>query len=113
MERFGGSRDECLVKLLLNTGIRVEEAIALRWSDIQVRERSGTLIVRKGKGRKQRSIPLNAEARAALTGVTRRNGKNCTLRGDEGGGGKPFRLSASKPGDFACPRRKLGYGGKL
>ena len=67
VERFGGSRDECLVQLLLNTGIRVEEAVALRWSDIQVRDRSGTLIVRKGKGRKQRSIPLNAEARAALT----------------------------------------------
>ena len=67
VERFGGSRDECLVRLLINTGIRVEEAIALRWADIQVRERSGTLIVRKGKGRKQRSIPLNAEARAALT----------------------------------------------
>ena len=67
VERFGGTRDECLVRLLINTGIRVEEAIALRWSDIQVRERSGTLIVRKGKGRKQRSIPLNAEARAALT----------------------------------------------
>ena len=67
VERFGGTRDECLVKLLLNTGIRVEEAVALRWSDIQIRERSGTLIVRKGKGRKQRSIPLNAEARAALS----------------------------------------------
>ena len=67
VERFGGSRDECLVQLLMNTGIRVEEAVALRWSDITIRERSGTLIVRKGKGRKQRSIPLNAEARAALT----------------------------------------------
>ena len=67
VERFGGARDECLVQLLLNTGIRVEEATALRWADISIRERSGTLIVRKGKGRKQRSIPLNAEARAALT----------------------------------------------
>jgi integrase/recombinase XerC len=67
VDRFGGSRDGCLVRLLIHTGIRVEEAVALRWNDITIRERSGTLIVRRGKGRKQRSIPLNAEARAALT----------------------------------------------
>ena len=55
-----------MVKLLLHTGLRVEEAVDLRWDDVQVRERSGSLTVRKGKGPKQRTVPLNAEARAAL-----------------------------------------------
>jgi integrase/recombinase XerC len=60
------ARDVGLVKLLLHTGLRVEEAVDLRWADVKVRERSGSLVVRKGKGRKQRTVPLNSEARAAL-----------------------------------------------
>jgi integrase/recombinase XerC len=66
VERSGRARDVGLVKLLLHTGLRVEEAVDLRWDDVRLRERSGSLTVRKGKGRKQRTVPLNAEARAAL-----------------------------------------------
>ena len=66
VERSGRPRDVDLVKLFLHTGLRVDEAVALRWDDLVIRDRSGTLIVRRGKGRKQRTIPLNAEARAAL-----------------------------------------------
>jgi integrase/recombinase XerC len=66
VEKSGRARDVGLVKLLLHTGLRVEEAVDLKWADVKVRERSGTLTVRKGKGRKQRDVPLNAEARAAL-----------------------------------------------
>jgi integrase/recombinase XerC len=65
-ERSGRPRDAHLVKLLLHTGLRVDEAAALRRDDLVIKERSGSLVVRKGKGRKQRTIPLNAEARAAL-----------------------------------------------
>ena len=52
--------------LLLHTGLRVAELAALRWADLEVRDRSGQLTVRRGKGRKQRTIPLNVEARHAL-----------------------------------------------
>jgi integrase/recombinase XerC len=65
-ERHGGWREEPLVKLLLHTGLRVDEAAALTWEDIEIRPRSGQLTVRRGKGRKQRVVPLNAEAREAL-----------------------------------------------
>jgi integrase/recombinase XerC len=65
-EERAKARDVGLVKLLLNTGLRVEEAVDLTWADVKLRERSGTLTVRKGKGRKQRPVPLNADARAAL-----------------------------------------------
>lgn len=59
-------RDASLVTVLLNTGLRLQEALDLRLSDVQIGDRKGQLIVRRGKGRKQRTIPLNAEARKAL-----------------------------------------------
>ena len=66
VERHGPARDIAMVSLLLNTGLRVAELAALRWTDLEVRDRSGKLTVRRGKGRKQRTIPLNIEARNAL-----------------------------------------------
>ena len=66
VERNGLARDIALVALLLHTGLRVAELAALRWADLEVRDRSGKLTVRRGKGRKQRTIPLNVEARNAL-----------------------------------------------
>jgi site-specific recombinase XerD len=68
-ERSGRPRDAHLIKLLLHTGLRVDEAAALEVNDLVVRPRSGSLVVRRGKGRKQRSVPLNAEARAAIVGL--------------------------------------------
>ncbi len=59
-------RDEALLNLLLYTGLRVGEAAALRLDDLVLGERSGKVIVRLGKGRKYREIPLHKEARQAL-----------------------------------------------
>lgn len=59
-------RDIAIVELLLNTGIRASELIALEVSDIELTDRKGILIVRDGKGGKYRSIPLNLDARKAL-----------------------------------------------
>ena len=58
-------RDASLVLFLLHTGLRVSKVIALKRSDVRVSERKGQVTVR-GKGQKQRSVPLNAEARKAL-----------------------------------------------
>jgi site-specific recombinase XerD len=69
VERRGYPRDVALVALLLHTGLRVAELAALRWADLEIRDRSGTLTVRKGKGRKQRTVPLNVEARNALAAL--------------------------------------------
>lgn len=59
-------RDYALVQLLVQTGLRVGEVSALRLTDIELRERTGNLRVRDGKGRKEREVPLNATARRAL-----------------------------------------------
>ena len=61
-----GQRNKALIIFALNTGLRVAELAALRWRDVTIRDRKGTAIVRKGKGSKQRAVPLNYEARAAL-----------------------------------------------
>ncbi len=66
VERYGSQRDQGAVKLLLNTGLRVSELTALLWSDIEMSDRQGELIVRSGKGSKRRVIPLNKDARGAL-----------------------------------------------
>jgi len=59
-------RDGSLVLFLLHTGLRLQEALDLHLSDVQMTDRKGSVLVRQGKGGKQRSIPLNAEARKAL-----------------------------------------------
>jgi site-specific recombinase XerD len=41
-------------------------AAGLRYEDITFGERSGTIVIRAGKGNKARTVPLNASARAVL-----------------------------------------------
>jgi site-specific recombinase XerD len=59
-------RDASLVLFMLNTGLRLGEAVSLQVEDVQLSDRRGNVMVRNGKGNKQRSIPLNNEARQAL-----------------------------------------------
>ncbi len=59
-------RDASLTLFLLNTGLRLSEIIALELSDVQISERKGNVLVRRGKGNKQRNVPLNSEARKAI-----------------------------------------------
>ncbi len=59
-------RDASITLFLLNTGLRLAELVSMRQGDFELSERKGTLLVQNGKGGKQRTIPLNAEARKAL-----------------------------------------------
>lgn len=72
------TRDLAAVALMAGAGLRVSEACALDLSDVQLGERSGQALVRFGKGRRQRSVPLSAEVRQAL-------GSWIQLRGDAAG----------------------------
>jgi integrase len=72
-EEFGdliavAKRDRPLYKFAVWTGLRITELLSLEWGDI----REGYVIVRRGKGRKQRIVPLLPEALAALKEVSRR-----------------------------------------
>lgn len=62
-------RNYAIVVLLLNTGLRVNELCALEMSDLTYSERKGKIKVRRGKGSKQREVPLNPEALEALKAV--------------------------------------------
>ena len=59
-------RDKTIFILIMNTGLRIGEACALQFSDIQIGERSGQARVMNGKRDKSRNIPLNNTARQAL-----------------------------------------------
>lgn len=59
-------RDASLTLFLLNTGLRLSEARNLAIGDMQISERKGSLLVRSGKGNKQRRVPLNSRARKAV-----------------------------------------------
>ncbi|MGH9435979.1 MAG: tyrosine-type recombinase/integrase [Terriglobia bacterium] len=58
-------RNYAIVQLLLQAGLRVSEAAALRMGNLEIHARQGKVHVR-GKGNKERSVPLNATARRAL-----------------------------------------------
>jgi integrase/recombinase XerD len=62
----GNMRDIAIVEVLVGTGIRVGELLALQVGDVDVGERAGTLTVRQGKHGSYRHIPLTREVRAAL-----------------------------------------------
>jgi integrase/recombinase XerD len=49
-----GQRNRALLQLMLDTGLRVSEACALRWRDIDFT--TGQLMVRQGKGAKDRTL---------------------------------------------------------
>lgn len=59
-------RDEAIIKILLNTGLRVSELCALRLADVDMKTNKGTLVVRQGKGDKRRDIPMNKETVQAI-----------------------------------------------
>ena len=62
---------------MLQAGLRIGEVAALRRADITVRERSGTVRVRHGKGLREREVPLNATARRALRQLITRWAGDC------------------------------------
>jgi site-specific recombinase XerD len=66
-ERHGQPRNLAILQLLRHTGLRVGELCNLRLDDLTISERRGTLLVRSGKGDKDRTVPLNNDVRRAVT----------------------------------------------
>lgn len=59
-------RDLALLHLLAATGLRASEVAALNRGDLEMSGYSGWVTVRLGKGKKQRRVPVNANARSAM-----------------------------------------------
>lgn len=66
IERTANPRDIAIVNLLIRTGVRVSELVALNRTDVEMSERSGAITVRNGKGNVSRRVPLSVEARLYL-----------------------------------------------
>lgn len=59
-------RDVAMVGLMLYAGLRCGEVVSLRMDDIQISDRKGKVIIRKGKGGKYGEVPLSLDAREAI-----------------------------------------------
>ena len=59
-------RAAAIFSLLLYTGCRVSDLVNLELTDLQITERSGSVVFRLGKGNKQRTVPLPVPVRRAL-----------------------------------------------
>lgn len=64
-EYLSAHRNRAAIILMLH-GLRVEEVSLVTADDITINERSGNVLVRNGKGSKERTVPLNLLARQAL-----------------------------------------------
>jgi integrase/recombinase XerC len=62
------ARDRALAFLMLYAGPRVEEVVNLNLSDVEIRDKSGQLHIRKGKGARERRTSIPLPARKALAG---------------------------------------------
>ena len=63
MQRVRAARLNCLLEVLYATGLRVSELVALPASAAQ---RDQRMLIVRGKGNKERLVPLNESARAAM-----------------------------------------------
>ncbi len=63
LERLRAARLACLIELLYATGLRVSELVSL---PVSAAERSARMLTVRGKGGKERLVPLNEAAKTAM-----------------------------------------------
>lgn len=61
---FWERRDEAVIRLMLETGARIGEVVAMEVDDVNMT--AGTVIVRRGKGGKGRSVPIGPQTTRAI-----------------------------------------------
>lgn len=89
-----GERNHLLLRLMLNTGLRLSEAVNLRWKDIDLN--TGKLMVRQGKGAKDRSLWIGDEDLKLLRKWRERQGKDVE--------GPPVHVFTTLGGKAVSPR---------
>jgi site-specific recombinase XerD len=57
-------RDEAIIRLMIDAGLRAGEVVALEVADVDLA--AGTAVVRRGKGGKGRTVPVGPEASLAI-----------------------------------------------
>jgi integrase/recombinase XerC len=69
-------RAAAIFSTFIYTGCRVSDVVNLELSDVVIGERSGSVVFRHGKGRKERTVPLPAAARQALAAYLKSRSAN-------------------------------------
>jgi integrase len=88
-------RDEAIVRIMLETGVRAGEVCALEVPDVDLAQ--GVLTVRRGKGGKGRTVPIGPETSFALDRYMRLRRSHRLAAGDDlwlGDRGKRFSYDA-------------------
>lgn len=78
--RENNARDILVFELLYNAGLRASELCDIEIDDIEMTDRKGLLVIRQGKGSKYRTIPLNANARHAVSSYLRARPKTASTK---------------------------------
>jgi site-specific recombinase XerC len=96
------ARDRAIAVLLLYTGLRLAELVALDVDDVRVSARKGLVIVRSGKGDAYREVPLNAlvhQSSRSGSASGRSARRTARVRSSSGAGGcRSGRLTMSSAG---------------
>jgi len=74
--RQGPVRDHCIVELALGTGLRVSEISMLKLDDIDLKRGGNSLIVRFGKGDKQRVVRFSSKLKNLILEYIEYRNKN-------------------------------------
>lgn len=72
-------RDQILILLCAHGGLRISEALSLRWEEVEV----GSLLVSKGKGGKNRRVVLSGTLAAALAGFRQQGATDAVIGGTQ------------------------------
>lgn len=92
---FKDRRDEALVRLMAETGLRASEVLAVQMGDVDLG--NGLVTVRRGKGGKGRVVPISTQATAAMDRYMR--------------GRRHHRLAGTAPLWVGAGGKTLGYYG--
>jgi integrase/recombinase XerC len=71
-------RNVALVGLMARAGLRIGEVLGLDVEDVKLNGRSGWVVVRQGKGLKERRVPLSSRAREVLEAYLEARPKEAT-----------------------------------
>jgi len=88
-----GQRNRVMLRLMLDTGLRLSEAINLRWKDIDLN--ACQVMVRQGKGAKDRTLWTGPDNIEALTAWRERQKRECS--------GDPDVVFSTKDGETLDP----------
>jgi site-specific recombinase XerD len=103
-----GRRDRALLELLYGTGLRLSEGVRLDLQDLDLV--SGTLLVRDGKGRKDRYVPLSGQALKAVDLYLRESRPLLEKPGRAAGGALFLSKYGERLGGLSVRKLVRGYG---